>query len=148
MAIPAARANSEHILRGKAVRPQIACAQFYGILRPFHRVAQRVVAAGDEPLHQRGRHIEGGRALRCIKHTEPPRSARARIEEPPAAFRFQRSGNCIHRAGNRGNLARHGFGHFSIGGVHHLEHLSRGELINALAWLVARFGQQGCERGG
>ena len=63
------------------------------VLGAFDRADQRLVPAGDDPLHHLRRRAEGGRALRGVEHAEPAAGAGADVEEPPAgAERPPRSG--------------------------------------------------------
>ena len=109
---PAHRDADDHVLRAQRPRDEIAPALGGIVLGAFDRIAQRMVAAGDDADDHRVRHPERGRALRGIEHAEPPAGAGAHIDEPAA--RLERRDDLVHRRADRGQDLLHRHRHVAV----------------------------------
>ena len=125
----------------KPAADEVALAFFGGVFGVLEGPAQGSVAAGDDPLHQRGRDGKRRRALAGIEYAEPAAGSRADVEE--AAALGEALGDGVDGARDGGQLRLDRRGDDRVLPVDEGEHLQRGELIDARGARVARFGGEG-----
>ena len=120
---------------------EVARAFFGRVFGLLEGPAQGSVAAGDDPLHQRGRDGKRRRALAGIEYAEPSAGSRSDVEE--AAALGEALGDGVDRARDGGQLRLDRRGDGRVLPVNQCEHLQRGELVDVRGARVARFGGEG-----
>ena len=79
-----ARRDPDDDVAGARPPPHLTRAGRPVVLGALHGAEDGAAAAGDDGLHERGRRVERGRALRGLDHAEPAAGARAHEQEPAA----------------------------------------------------------------
>ena len=111
----------EHVRRADAALVDVESAGLGVVFRGFDGAVARLVAAGDDALHEFGRDAEGRRALRGVEHAEPARRPRADVEEsaaPPQALHY-----CLDGARHLREHEPHGLRHARVLLVHQTDDL-------------------------
>jgi hypothetical protein len=128
----------DEVAGAHAARVEVLTRRLESILGSFLRARQRGGSTGDDPLHHLGIGAEGGRAFRCVEHTEPARRSRADIEQPAAAAKHG-----LGRRDRRGDLFAlrgDGGGHPLVLVVHEVHDAQRIRQVDLLRARVALLG--------
>ena len=114
---------------------QVVPAQVPAVFSALNRFDEGLLAAGDEPHYQVGRHAEGRGALGGIQHAQAAAGASAHVKQSPALL--QGVNGPLHRLCDAGQQRLDGLGDSSVLTVHGRHNLQRGHGIQIHGSLIA-----------